>query len=151
MASTIDDLREIARQCQEGKALDTDLAHWLGVSLERFLRRQCQSIEQALGLKGERGGMPWWLEEAVRQRDTILRDMARELFPTLSPAGQARHIHRLAVRYGASAWLRDQHSEVLPATCRGKPTEWLWRAFRPGAPMPIGERQLRNILSARLR
>jgi hypothetical protein len=35
----------------------------------------------------------------------------------------------------------------MPETYEGTPLEFLWRAFKSGAPMPIGERQLRRILA----
>jgi hypothetical protein len=35
----------------------------------------------------------------------------------------------------------------MPAHYRATPKEYLWRAFKSQAPVPIGERQLRNILT----
>src|SRR5690242_20630635 len=147
MLTTIDNLREIARCCQAGEVLDQDLSHWLEASLERFLRRQCQSIEEAMGLRAARGGVPWWLEEAMRQRDAALRDLAGRFFATLSASAQARQIHVLSLRYGASAWNLDRKVSEMPQRYLAKPSEWLWRAFKSGAPMPICERQLRNVLA----
>jgi len=146
MLSTIDYLRQIARCCQAGQVLDADLSHWLGASLDRFLQRQCQTIEDAMGLRAPRGGVPWWLEEAMRRRDAALRELAERHLPALAPSGQARQIHLRALRYGASAWNHDQAAADMPTRYSGKPNEWLWRAFKSGAPMPICERQLRNIL-----
>jgi hypothetical protein len=37
----------------------------------------------------------------------------------------------------------------MPTEHGGKPRELLWRAFKSGAPMPIGERQLRHIMGNR--
>jgi len=147
MLSTIDNLRQIARCCQSGQVLDANLSRWLGASLERFLRRQCHTIEDAMGLKAPRGGVPWWLEEGMRRRDAALRELAERHLAEFSPSAQARQIHLLALRYGASAWSHDQTASEMPARYSGKPSEWLWRAFKSGAPMPICERQLRNILA----
>ena len=146
MLTTIDNLREIARRCQTGEALGNDLASWLGSSLEQFLIRRYKTIEDALGLRAPRGGVPWWLEEAIRRRDSALRELASHLANALSPSAQAKRIHMLAVRYGASAWLHDHNNESMPPAYRGRPNEWLWRAFKSGAQMPICERQLRHIL-----
>ncbi len=146
MLSTIGNLREIVRRCQTGQVLDANLAHWLGASIERFLSRQSESIEDALGLRAPRGGVPWWLEEAMRQRDAALRNLADHFFGSLSSSAQAKRIRMLAIRYGASAWRHDQDRDEVPVGYHGKPHEWLWRAFKSGAPMPICERQLRNIL-----
>jgi len=58
-------------------------------------------------------------------------------------AGSAR---TWSVRYAATAWQRDQESEEMPEHCRGKPNEYLWRAFKSGVAMPLSERHLRTIL-----
>jgi hypothetical protein len=34
----------------------------------------------------------------------------------------------------------------MPPRYRGTEREFVWRAFKSGAPMPLGERQLRNIV-----
>jgi hypothetical protein len=146
MLATIDNLREIARLCRTGEPLSDELSGWLGTSLEQFLLRRAPSIEDALGLRGPRGGVPWWLEEAMRRRDAALRALAAAHFPALSVSARAKQIHTLAVRYGASAWRYDEALEAMPAHYQGKPNAWLWEAFKSGAPMPICERQLRNIL-----
>ena len=147
MLSTIDNLREIARRCLAGEALDDNLARWLGSSLQEFLVRRYRTIEDALGIRAPRGGVPWWLEEAMRQRDAALRSLADQMFGAFSLTAQAKHIHALAVRYCGSSWRHDSNSELMPSSYRGKSSEWLWRAFKSGAPMPIGERQLRHVLA----
>ena len=50
-------------------------------------------------------------------------------------------------RYAASTWRFDRNNDDMPAHYAGTPKECLWRAFKSSAPMPIGERQLRNILA----
>ena len=147
MHSTVEKLREITRRCKSGEALSAELAGWLGTSLEEFLVRRSRTIEDALGLRTERGGIPWWLEDAMRRRDAALRSLAHHFLGTHSLTARARQIHVLAVRYGASSWLRDNGSETMPSSYSGKASEWLWRAFKSGAPMPICERQLRHILA----
>jgi hypothetical protein len=147
MSSTIEKLREVTRRCKSGEALSDELMRWLGSSLEQFLDRHCRTIEDALGLRASRGGVPWWLEEAMRQRDAALRALAGHFFSALSLTARAKQIHALAVRYGASSWLRDHDCVSMPSVYRGKINEWLWRAFKSGAPMPICERQLRHILA----
>jgi hypothetical protein len=146
MVSTIQNLREIAQRCQYGEPLPPDLSDWLGQSLSRFLSRERQTTDEAFGLQRARGGVPWWKEEAMRRRDAALRNLARILCPTLPVATQARRIHTLALRYASSAWLRERDSETPPAASQGTFRQWLWIAFKSGAPMPIGERQLRHVL-----
>ncbi|HJS33274.1 MAG TPA: hypothetical protein VJ924_14870 [Alphaproteobacteria bacterium] len=62
-------------------------------------------------------------------------------------SARANHVRTLATRYAASAWRFDRDRDQMPPHYSGTPMEMLWRAFKSGAPMPIGERQLRNILA----
>jgi len=146
MITTIESLREISRRCQAAEPLDEELARWLGEALERFLAHSCRTIDEAFGLCFPQGGVPWWLEEAIRQRDAALRALAEQLDPALSTTARAREVRALATRYAASAWLRDRGQDEMPPAYVGTPKEHLWRAFRSGAAMPLGERQLRSIL-----
>jgi len=147
--AAVGNLREIVGRCQSGKPLDEPLARWLAASLDRFLHRRCSSIEDAFGLRAPRGGVPWWLEEAIRIRDAALRELAERHCAELSVAARARRIHSISARYGASAWRHDRETDAQPERYRGTPSEFLWRAFKSGAPMPVCERQLRNILASR--
>ena len=147
MLSSIENFREIARRCQSGEPLTDTLSIWLGQSLNAFLNRQCSSIEDAFGLRAPRGGIPWWREEAIRCRDAAIRMLAERHFSDLRRSAQARQIHTLAMRYAASSWRHDRHLKSLPPHYSGKPHEWLWRAFKSRAPMPICERQMRQILA----
>ena len=149
MFQEIDKLREITRCCQAGLPLNDGHANWLHQGLDRFLRHECSSIDDALGLKFSRGGVPWWLEEAIRERDLALREVARRFYADVSVTAQARAIHALAVRYAASAWRLDQVRDDLPTHYRGAVKEYLWRAFRSRTPMPVSERHLRNIVRCR--
>lgn len=139
-------LHEIARRCRAGQPLEDDAARWLGGILEDFLARRADSLEDAMGLAQDRGGVPWWLELAIRQRDTALRVLARKFFSNVSVQVQAKTIWTLAVRYACSSWQADKILSAIPHRYVGTPREWLWQAFRSGARMPIGERQLRSIL-----
>jgi hypothetical protein len=146
MTNSIDNLREVARRCSAGEPLPAGLSAWLGKSLGEFLSHRQRSIEAALGLVWPRGGVPWWLEEAMRQRDAALRELALRFYGGQAVSRQAAAIYRAALRYAASRWRRDRGSEALPPEHLGTPYEWLWRAFKSGAAMPIGDRQLRHIL-----
>jgi hypothetical protein len=146
MLSTVQNLREIARRCQAGEPLPAGLSSWLGQSLDQFLSHRRGSTDEAFGLRRARGGVPWWMEEAMHRRDGALRELARRFYPTISVAARAREIHKLAVRYASSAWLRERNIEALPPGSEGTRRQWLWLAFKSGALMPIGERQLRHLL-----
>ena len=146
MVTTIQQLHEIAQRCLKGMPLDESLARWLGASLDQFLKHQARTIEDAMGLRFPRGGVPWWMEEAIRRRDAALRELARRFYSGLPTAAQAREIHRLAIRYACSAWLRERDAVSPPPAYEGTHLQWLWAAFKAGATMPLGERQLRHVL-----
>ena len=147
MLASIRNLREISRQCLSGEALDEDLADWLGQSIAGYLERRHRTLEEAFDLIFAQGGIPWWREEANRRRDAALRQLAERCYGHLTPSRQAREIATAALRYAASAWCRDREGEAMPRHYQETSKEWLWRAFRSGAAMPLGERQLRNILA----
>jgi len=77
MLHNIQQLREIAKTCLSGKPLEPKLARWLGSSLDKYLSQHVRSIDDAMGLHTARGGVPWWMEEAMRKRDQALRKLAR--------------------------------------------------------------------------
>lgn len=139
-------LRDIAQRCLEGRPLDRTAAMWLGRLLNDFLSRGSRALEEAVGMVQGHGGIPWWMEYAIRHRDAALRELARRFLGDLCVSAQARSIHAMAVRYAATAWLTDRTLADLPSRYAGTPNEWLWRAFHSGARMPIGERQLRSVL-----
>jgi hypothetical protein len=145
--TSIDNLREIMGRCFDGKPLDVDLADWLGVAIDGYLKRQFRTLEEGLGLIFPRGGVPWWREEAIRKRNAALCNLAETFLDDLALGMQAQEIWTTARRYAASAWRFDRDNDEMPAYYAGTPKECLWQAFKSSAPMPIGERQLRNILA----
>jgi hypothetical protein len=147
MLPEIDNLREIARCCRAGEPLDDDLSRWLGSRLEDFLNQRHPSLAGAFGLRGAQGGVPWWLEDAIQERNAALRELAECLRIGDSTAAPAREVHRLTVRYAGTSWNRDRHSDEMPKAYAGTPKTCLWRAFKSGAAMPVCERQLRSILT----
>jgi hypothetical protein len=145
--ASIDNLREIMARCFDGKPLDGDLADWLGEAIDGFLTRQFCTLDEGLGLIFPRGGIPWWREEAIRKRNAALCHLAETFLDELALGMQAQEIRTAARRYAASTWRFDQDNDDMPAHYAGTPKECLWQAFKSSAPMPIGERQLRNILA----
>jgi hypothetical protein len=146
MLTVISNLRQICERCNHGEPLEEDLASWLADSLDRFLRHECTSVDDAMGLRQPRGGVPWWLVEALYRRDRALRELADKLAADGSLSMRAREVRQKTVRYAATAWRFDKDRESMPPSYRGTFREHLWNAFKSGAPMPLGERQLRNIL-----
>jgi hypothetical protein len=88
------------------------------------------------------------MEEALYKRDAALRKLSERHYVGFSPTACARGIRESAERYAATAWRFDKERSEMPAEYEGTPKEFLWEAFQSGAPMPIGERQLRAILPA---
>ncbi len=143
MTATIDTLAQISRRCISDS--DPEL-RWLGQSLNGYLTRRWRSVDEALGLLSPPGGVPMWLEYAMRKRNAALRELAERHFTAMSVSSQARQIHMRAIRYAASAWQRDRERNAMPEYYAGSVSAHLYIAFATGAPMPIGERQLRHIL-----
>jgi hypothetical protein len=143
MHAQISHLRTICQRCLADG--DPQL-RWLGAALNDFLTQRCRSVDEALGLRFPRGGIPWWREEATRQRDQALRQLAALHCPSLTVTAQARAVYTASVRYAAAAWRHDRDREAMPPHYPGTARECLWKAFASGAPMPIRQRQLRSIL-----
>ena len=147
MLVEINNLREVARRCIAGEPMGDELSSWLGTSLQAFLERRSGTIEDALGLRAPQGGVPWWMEDAIRTRDAALRELADRFHAERSVSGRAQEIRLRALRYAASAWRFDRERDAMPERYKGTQTECLWRALKSGAAMPISERQLRSILA----
>lgn len=147
MNSPIHSLKQVRDHCAVGQHLPSDLRVWLAHSLERYLSRDCASLNQAFGLSQGHGGIPWWRERAIRERDRALRALSERHLSAIPPRERARAIVRLSERYASTCWPRDRRHQALPEHYRGTPKEFLWRAFRSGAKMPLGERRLRTLLT----
>jgi hypothetical protein len=132
MFASIENLRQIMARCVDGKPLDPHHATWL--------------LEEALGLRFPRGGIPWWREEATRKRNAALRYLAGTFLHDLAPGNKVQVIWTAARRYSATAWRFDRKKDEMPPHYSATLKECLWHAFKSGARMPIGKRQLRNIL-----
>ena len=146
MIQAIENLQEIAHLCRANRPLSPQLSTWLASSLLNFLEHRSGSVTEAFGIRNARGGVPWWLEAGMRVRNAALRQLATEFFQGKSVSARAVGIRQLAVRYAASSWRHDQLIAEMPLSYRGTPHEWLWKAFKSRAAMPLCERQLRKIL-----
>jgi hypothetical protein len=113
-----------------------------------FPRELALWLERALGDGGVRrgtppGGAPDAPEEA---RDAVLRALAQRFYPYVPVGTQAARIHALAATYAFVNWPRDREHTQIPARYRNTPEEYLWAAFKSGAPMPLPRRDLLRIL-----
>jgi hypothetical protein len=105
-------------------------------------------LERALGTGGaERVTLPGGSPDAAGDvRDAVLRALAQRFFPFVPVSTQASRIHALAEAYGFVNWPRDRERTQIPARYRGLPDEYLWAAYKSGAPLPLPRRELRRIL-----
>src|SRR5262245_8802972 len=126
MLTTITKLREIRQCCVCEKPLASEHMHWLAESLDAFLSHRCRSLDEAVGLKFGRGGVPWWLEEAMRKRDAALRELARQYLADCSVSAQATRIRFMSARYAASAWQQDKNHCAMPTRYISTEAECLW-------------------------
>jgi hypothetical protein len=146
MLASIDNMRTVAKLCRTREPLPETLASWLSTSLQSFLDQRSESLNEAFGLRNARGGVPWRTEAGMRVRDEALRQLAAEHLGGLTRSAQATRIHQLSARYEASSWRFDRSQENMSKAYERTPHEWLWRAFKSGATMPLGARHLRTIL-----
>lgn len=146
LSATLSALRDIARRCLAAEPLTSEQLQLLGVSLARFIERDCPSIEDALGLKLPRGGVPWWREEAIRTRNAALRQLAARFYAGRTASAQARQIWLVTSRYAGSTWRFDRERDEMPAAYAATEKQYIWIAFASRAPMPVCERHLRTIL-----
>ncbi len=58
MLVQINNLREVARRCIAGEPMGDELSNWFGTSLQNFLERRSDTIEDALGLRAPRAACP---------------------------------------------------------------------------------------------
>lgn len=146
MMHTIRALTEIRDCCGQRRSIPPELQPWLSDAIGKFLDKSCEDLDEAFGLKKERGGVPWWLEFGIAERDDALRQLAREHLSSYGISAQARMICEMAHRYETSAWPRDARKAAMPEHYAGTSRQYLWRAFRSGARMPVSARHLRNVL-----
>ncbi len=147
MLEQIGNMREVSRRCTAGEPLSKDLAGWLAHAFDDFLTQRSRSLHDAFDLNFPKGGVPWWQEEAMRKRDAALRELAQRYHTELSISAKSRQISTSCDRYAASAWRFDSNRQDMPMAYLETPKELIWHAFKSGAAMPLGERQLRNILA----
>lgn len=148
MLGNIETLHAIHSRCAEGRPLTPDLRDWLADSLDRYLGHSCDSLNEAFGLIQSHGGVPWWRERAIRERDAALRELSRVHYGDISVYSRAKAIAAISARYESTCWPRDRHLDEMPERYRGSPNEYLWGAFRSEAKMPVSARRLRTLLGA---
>ncbi len=146
MRNVIRALDEIRTCCEEERDIPSELRPWLSEALGRFLDQHCDDLDDAFGLRQGRGGVPWWLERGIAERDAALRELAQVHFAQESISRQARKIADMSARYEVTRWRRDAVNTHMPEEYAGTPRQYLFAAFRSGARMPLSGRHLRSVL-----
>jgi len=146
MLGNIETLHAIHTRCAGDLPLTPDLRNWLAESLGRYLEHTCDNLNEAFGVIQGHGGVPWWRERAIRERDAALRALSREHFGDLAVYSRAKAIAAISERYQTTCLARDRLLDEMPERYRGTVKEHLWRAFRSEAKMPVSERRLRSLL-----
>jgi hypothetical protein len=126
--------------------LPRDLQNWLAESLGRYLGHDCDNLNEAFGVVQGHGGVPWWREREIRERDAALRALAHAHMGGLSVYARAKAVAEISERYETTCWPRDRRLDAMPGRYRGTAKEHLWRAFMSGAKMSVSERRLRTLL-----
>ena len=107
------------------------------------------TLEQALGILKAPNGAPWYLGEGRELRNRELRVLvARHYPPGGSVRSRALWLRGRIGTYASASWPRDRAAKEMPARYAGTEREYLFRAFAASVP-PMGERQLREILSTK--
>ncbi len=147
MCEPIENMQQVADLCIVGERLPADVSVWLGRSLRAYLDKQAETLNEAFGIQNPRGGVDWRHAACIARRDKALRALADENFQNMRITAKARTVLELTNRYAATAWRLDRNKFEMPQSYRNRPTRWLWIAFKSGATMPVGSRQLISILS----
>ena len=85
--------------CTARRPLSPELREWLQASLARYLDHDCDTLNEAFGLIQGHGGVPWWLERGIRQRDEALRALALRYYPDDTAYARAKAV---AIAFGVS-------------------------------------------------
>jgi hypothetical protein len=132
----------------EGAALPEELLIWLARVLGAKDHRRAANEGAAPGLAGAlpADGAAAHIAARHAARNAVLRALAQRFFPGVPVSIQAALIAVRAERYAQAQWPRYRDRARIPARDRHTPDEYLWAAFKSGAPMPLGKRDLRRIL-----
>lgn len=126
-------------------ALPAELALWL----QRSLGTLAGHAGAEAALSAPPAELPWpGNAESARMaaRNAVLRALAHRFFTGVPVSIQAALIAVRAERFAFAQWPRDRDHCQIPARYRDTPDEFLWAAFKSGAPMPLDKRALRRIL-----
>ena len=140
----VENMKLLVRYRDANEPLPPDLIFWLSDAFQAYLEGRCASLNDAFALKRHARAYA-----QLVTRNEALRALAGVHFSSYRLSRQATRISELSRRYGTGRWRHDQHFKAMPQAYRGTVDECLWLAFKSGAAMPLGPRQLRTILRKR--
>ncbi len=138
-------VRDAVESLAAAGLMPADLAEWFIEGIDEFLNEAASGLDlaRALGLS-KRGGCAWRHEEALRQRNGIIRDLHEQYYSSQPLPDAIKAIHLLAIRYQAASARRDAAKAEADLVADGR-RRLIAAALRTGRPFP-GPKQLRTIL-----
>jgi hypothetical protein len=104
-------------------------------------------IAQTIAAADERQVVRQLRLDGRRERDRLIRELARVHFPALaSVKARATRIASMAHRYASASWARDREKVACPSHLRGRPEQLLWQAMKAHPAFPSSVRRLEEIL-----
>lgn len=135
----------LLRRVAEGRETSEDRAALAG-RLRVYLSAPASvTLDGVFGLTRSARGLPWWRAEALDRRDAAIRALASRFYSGRSVASQAAAIHRVLLRYSASAWRFDRREPAPPVHYLGRADEMMFDAMRACDSVP-SVRHLRRVL-----
>ena len=144
---SVEKLRELLAVAESGQL--AALGTWLLPRLENYLTNAPHgtTLDEALDLTVAPGGLPWWRQEELDQRNVAFRDLAKKHFGNLDLNGQADEILRAARRYRGGRWRFDRSTEFNSKKYADLRSQLLYEAFWHGdGDVPDSKRQICRIL-----
>jgi hypothetical protein len=115
-------------------------------SLDAFVRRDAETLDDAFGLARAPGVRDARTRHAIGRRDELLRLAASRFCDGRPAAEQGRYLAERLTRYRESAWRRQRSAPTCP--CRADTLEAMcWEILR-AVDAPIGAERIRRILVA---
>jgi len=141
----VDRLRTLAAALRGRNTIAEDTADDLADGIEAYLEGEAE-LESALGLKPAPGGRQWRTEQAINERDRVLREAAALYWPDRPVAEQAREMAAALARYAATGWPRHRSLAACPERLHGTFSALAWHVLR-ARDFVLVERVLRRILA----
>ena len=130
------------------KCLDGPDATWLADGITSVLSGDRDSLDKVFGIRPGPGQRRPSTLARLAERDKLYRRAARESFPGLKPAKQARELHRAFHQYETTTWRRGERAKLTcPPRHDGTVQAIAWEILHLTGRVQ-SERSIRQILAA---